>query len=237
MNIELPAIPAGVLILLGFFAPYAIALINRPEWPAKIKKLVTVGVAVLLTGVVMLFYYAMTGEPLPSWPVAIILTLSVASASYALVTKSSATALEKRTSPPPDDAGHASAGHVLSAAAVAVAIMLIATLAMLFGARAVAQQPGCAYSGGGWICYGTQPPSEPGEFPVVEQPAPEPAPVEVEVTGPEQPAEPAPVEPAPEAPPTSAPEPAPAPVAPEPVEPAPAPPAPAPAPVVSPSCG
>lgn len=26
----------------------------------------------------------------------------------------------------------------------------------------------CVYSGGGWICHGSQPPSEPGELPTVE---------------------------------------------------------------------
>lgn len=62
----------------------------------------------------------------------------------------------------------------------------------------------CVYSGGGWICHGSQPPSEPGELPTVEptmppvvietpEPTVEPAPV-VETSAPA----PAPVAPAPE---------------------------------------
>lgn len=68
----------------------------------------------------------------------------------------------------------------------------------------------CVYSGGGWICHGSQPPSEPGELPTVELTMP---PVYVETPEPtvapepEQTTEPAaPVpEPAPEAPPVCVP--------------------------------
>ena len=35
MSIDLPAIPAGILTLLAFFAPYAIAIINHPSWDPK----------------------------------------------------------------------------------------------------------------------------------------------------------------------------------------------------------
>lgn len=103
MNIEIPTAPAGVLVLLSFFAPYAIAALNgvlpfvKKPWQ---RKVVTVVVAVLLTAVVFVFYYAMTGEPLPSWPVLVLLALVVITASYALVTKTSAAALERKLSSP-----------------------------------------------------------------------------------------------------------------------------------------
>ncbi|VXC32280.1 hypothetical protein MICRO8M_90094 [Microbacterium sp. 8M] len=32
MNIELPTIPAGVLVLFGLVAPYLQAIIQRPSW-------------------------------------------------------------------------------------------------------------------------------------------------------------------------------------------------------------
>lgn len=98
MNIELPSIPAGVLVLLGLLAPYVQALIQRPEWSAAVKKWVAVAVAVVLTAVVLAFYYVYTGDVVPAWPVLVLLALVVAQASYTLVTKSTASALEQRTS-------------------------------------------------------------------------------------------------------------------------------------------
>lgn len=101
MNIVLPAIPAGVLVLLAFFAPYLIAVLNgvlkvvRKPWQ---KKLVTVLVAVVLTAVVLVVYYVWTGDTVPSWPVFVVLALTIISASYALVTKPSASAVEARAS-------------------------------------------------------------------------------------------------------------------------------------------
>ncbi|GGD32972.1 hypothetical protein GCM10010915_11690 [Microbacterium faecale] len=97
MDITLPSIPAGILTLLSLFAPYAIALINRPEWSATVKKVVAIIVAVVLAGLVMAFYYVYTGEPVPEWPVLVLLAIVVAQASYALVTRSSAKTVEQKT--------------------------------------------------------------------------------------------------------------------------------------------
>lgn len=108
MNIILPEIPAGVLVLLAFFAPYAIGALNgalpfvTKAWQ---KKLVTVVVAILLAVIVLAFYYFMSGDIVPSWPVFIILSLLVTSASYALVTKTSATKVEQAVSTPDDGVG------------------------------------------------------------------------------------------------------------------------------------
>ena len=75
---------------------------------------------------------------------------------------------------------------------------------MLIGAPSALAATGCVYSGGGWICAGEQPPSEPGEIPTVEPlPVVTVEPVGVtdgEVTGEITPAPdpaPEPVEPAP----------------------------------------
>lgn len=99
MDITLPTIPAGVLVLLGLIAPYVQALIQQPHWPAAAKKWVAVAVALVLTAVVLAFYYVYTGDVVPAWPVLVLLALVVAQASYTLVTKSTASALEQRTSP------------------------------------------------------------------------------------------------------------------------------------------
>lgn len=102
MEIELPSIPAGVLTLLAFFSPYAIAALNgilpfvKKSWQ---KKVVTVTFSAALAAVVIVFYIAMTGEPLPSWPVFVILSLLITSASYALVMKKSATRIESAVDP------------------------------------------------------------------------------------------------------------------------------------------
>lgn len=101
MEIELPVIPAGALVVLAFFAPYAIAALNGAlpfiKTPLQ-KKLVTVLVAVVLAAIVLVFYYAMSGDALPAWPAFVILSLLVVSASYALVTKASANKVEAAAS-------------------------------------------------------------------------------------------------------------------------------------------
>lgn len=97
MNITLPEIPLGILALLAFFGPYLVAFLNgvlpfvKEPWQ---KKVVTVVVSILLAAVVILFYYFMTGDVLPSWPAFVILSLLVVSASYAFITKKSATKVE-----------------------------------------------------------------------------------------------------------------------------------------------
>lgn len=98
MNIDLPTIPAGVLVLLALVAPYAQALIQRPSWTPAVKKVIAVAVAIVLTAVVLAFYFVYTGDVIPAWPALILLTIVVAQASYALFTKPSAIALERRTS-------------------------------------------------------------------------------------------------------------------------------------------
>lgn len=88
MEIQVPVAPAGVLTLLAFFAPYAIALINHPAWPAGSKRLVAVFVSIALAGVVLALYYVMTGDVPPSWPALILLAIVVCQAAYALLRKS-----------------------------------------------------------------------------------------------------------------------------------------------------
>ncbi|GAA2892615.1 hypothetical protein [Microbacterium esteraromaticum] len=100
MDITLPTIPAGVLVLLALPAPYVQALIQRPAWSRTVKKVVALVVALVLTAVVLGFYYVYTGDTVPAWPALVLLAIVVTQASYVMVTKSTASALEQRTSPP-----------------------------------------------------------------------------------------------------------------------------------------
>ena len=66
MDITLPTIPAGVLVLLALLAPYLQAIIQRPSWSPNMKKVL-----------------------------AVVLAVVVAQASYTLVTKTTATVVER----------------------------------------------------------------------------------------------------------------------------------------------
>ena len=94
MTIDLPAIPAGILTLLAFFAPYAIAIINHPAWAPKWKRLVAIIVSIVLALVVMVLYYLITGDTIPQWPVLLLLAIVVTQAAYALLLKPSAKSVE-----------------------------------------------------------------------------------------------------------------------------------------------
>lgn len=99
MDIEIPAIPGGIMVLLGFFSPYAVAIINHPRWNSASKKVASIFVSIVLAGIVMALYYLMTGDLLPSWPVFILLALVVMQTSYSMILKPSATSLEGRVGP------------------------------------------------------------------------------------------------------------------------------------------
>ena len=102
MDIAIPAAPLGVLTLLGFFTPYAIGALNgalpfvKTAWQ---KKVVTVTVALVLAAVVMVFYYAITKEPITDWWVFALIAIGIVSTSYTLVTRSSASAVERAADP------------------------------------------------------------------------------------------------------------------------------------------
>lgn len=87
MEIAIPAIPVGVLTLLAFFAPFAIAFINHPGWKAGSKRLVAIIVSIVLGLAVLGFYYLLTGETPPGWPWLILLAIVVTQAAYALLRK------------------------------------------------------------------------------------------------------------------------------------------------------
>jgi hypothetical protein len=94
MDITLPLMPSGLTVLLAFFSPYAVAVVNPPAWPVKYKRLVALVVTVLLAAISMLFYYLMTGYVVPDPAQFIVLFLIISQAAYALVLKSSAKTLE-----------------------------------------------------------------------------------------------------------------------------------------------
>jgi len=92
MDIEIPAVPVGVLVLLNFFAPYAIAVVTNPRWPAAQKKVVAIVVSLVLAAAVLLVAFLGFGLPIPAWPALLLLAVVVSQASYALVTKNTADA-------------------------------------------------------------------------------------------------------------------------------------------------
>lgn len=91
----IPTIPAGVVVLLNFFAPYAVSIAINPRWPEARKKLVAIAISVLLALVVMLLAFFGFGVEIPSWPSLIVLAVVVCQASYALVTKPTADQLAR----------------------------------------------------------------------------------------------------------------------------------------------
>lgn len=102
MEIAIPVAPLGVLTLLSFFGPYAVAALNgalpfvKTAWQ---KKIVSVTVAIVLAAIVVVFYYAITKEPITDWWLFALLAIVIVSASYALVTGNTASAVERATDP------------------------------------------------------------------------------------------------------------------------------------------
>lgn len=96
MEITIPAIPAGVLTLLAFFSPLAVAVINHPRWPAGSKRLAAIVVSIALTALVLVVYYLITGDLVPYWPVMLLLAIVVQQAAYALIMKSPSNTVEGR---------------------------------------------------------------------------------------------------------------------------------------------
>lgn len=103
MDIAIPAAPAGILTLLAFFSPYAIGALNgvlpfvQKPWQ---KKVVSIIFAIVLAAVVVVFYQNITGQPIGNIWVFLLLAVVLVSASYALITKSTAQAVERAAEKP-----------------------------------------------------------------------------------------------------------------------------------------
>lgn len=69
------------------------ALINHPSWPSGSKRRVAVTVSVVLTVVVLVLYFVLTGDAVPGWPV-LLLGVVVSQAAYALLLTGSAGRVE-----------------------------------------------------------------------------------------------------------------------------------------------
>lgn len=99
MDISLPAVPAGALVVLALVAPYLQAIIQNDRWSPTAKKVLAIVLPAVLAGAALTFHFAYTGDPVPEWPVLVLLVVAVAQASYALFSKSSAKALEQKINP------------------------------------------------------------------------------------------------------------------------------------------
>lgn len=89
-EIIIPAIPAGVTLLLNFFAPYATAFVINPRWTDAQKKIVAIVVSLVLATVVLLIAFLGFGLEVPAWPVLLLVGVLVSQSSYDLVTGTSA---------------------------------------------------------------------------------------------------------------------------------------------------
>lgn len=93
MNIDIPVAPAIVLTLVGFFAPYLIALLNglSPFVSGVWRRVVAVAASVTLGALGLGGYYLFTGEPFPAspaaWVTAILLVVVVCQTSYGIILK------------------------------------------------------------------------------------------------------------------------------------------------------
>lgn len=90
MEIAIPVVPAGVMLLLNFFAPYFTSIAISPRWPVKYKKIVAVLMAFVLAALVLVIAYVGFGIAIPEWPVLLLMGVAVSQASYDLVIKKSA---------------------------------------------------------------------------------------------------------------------------------------------------
>jgi hypothetical protein len=94
MSIAIPVAPAGIILLLNFFAPYLVSIIQAPFWPKSAKKWVSIGVSLVLAAIVIVLYYALSGTPWPvSWPALLLFGVVVTQTSYSTILKDSADAV------------------------------------------------------------------------------------------------------------------------------------------------
>jgi hypothetical protein len=97
-SISIPAVPIGILTLLGFLTPLAIAVVTNPAWSAAQRKIVSIITSIALAAGALVLYFALTHEPIPEWPLLVLLSLVVAQASYTLVLKGVADRIDRATS-------------------------------------------------------------------------------------------------------------------------------------------
>lgn len=95
MEIELPAIPAGVLTLIGLFAPLLIAVASSPRWSKASKTGMSLALSIILAVISLGGYYLLTGDEVPSWPWLILLFIVIAQFAYAVIWKKLAGKIER----------------------------------------------------------------------------------------------------------------------------------------------
>lgn len=97
MELTIPEIPAGVVTLLALFTPYGTALLNGLVHLTGVwKRILSVAVALVIAGGVLVIYYVSTGEPVPQWTGLLLLAVVVSQASYGLVVKGTAKQVEDK---------------------------------------------------------------------------------------------------------------------------------------------
>lgn len=97
MEITLPAVPLGILTLLAFFTPFAASVINGAltfVQGRNARRIVSVLLTLVLTAVVIAFYYGMTGDTIESWWAFALIAIMVAQSAWSLLFKKPAEKLE-----------------------------------------------------------------------------------------------------------------------------------------------
>jgi hypothetical protein len=90
-------VPTIVLVLINFVMPYVVSIATSPAWPKTATKWVSIGLSALAAAAVLLVAHFGFGFAIPAWPQLIILGIVVTQASYSLLLKESADAVQKNT--------------------------------------------------------------------------------------------------------------------------------------------
>lgn len=92
-----PTVPAIVVLLVNFGAPYLVSVVQSPLWPKNAKKIASVIVSVLLTAIVLVVAHFGFAFVIPAWPELIILGIVCCAFSYSVLLKDSADAITNST--------------------------------------------------------------------------------------------------------------------------------------------
>jgi hypothetical protein len=96
-DIEIPLIPAGLVLLANFFTPYIIAIATAPFWPKAAKRVVAVGISLLFTALVLLVAHFLFSFPLPAWGPLLLIGVLMSQTTYAAILKGSADDVQQKT--------------------------------------------------------------------------------------------------------------------------------------------
>lgn len=99
MNTGIPSVPELVVAIVNVFAPYLIALVTQIDWSPTVKRVVAIAASLIVTGLALAIYYAITGEQPGNWAELLLLGVMVSQSVFALLAKPAGIiAVERATS-------------------------------------------------------------------------------------------------------------------------------------------